>query len=213
MEAAIIRLPEAMVYAGSASDLVALAGGELRGEDAVKAAVARFGVSAAADAVTDGLRKSIEVTDRSQLGGNIAERLDAFKAAADAFAPPTMLSILSGAVNPERLASNANRVFAAANPRAPAAAELRALAARGGLSNDWRFTATATGSAALAGVGLIWLLVIARPRPARDTGETDDGPGSGHPVGSFAYARELLDTGELVQAGRPARGRERGDAG
>jgi hypothetical protein len=99
MEAAIVRLPQAMVYAGEASDLVALSGDEgLRGDDAVKAAVARFGVSAAAEAVTDGLNTSIEFTERSALGGRIAERLDAFKAAAADFAPPNMLNPVAAPV-------------------------------------------------------------------------------------------------------------------
>ena len=43
MDAAIVRLPDAIVYAGRATDLVTLAGGgRSAGEDQVRAAVARF---------------------------------------------------------------------------------------------------------------------------------------------------------------------------
>jgi hypothetical protein len=213
MEAAVIRLPEAMIQAGNASDLVAIAGGKLTGEDAVKAAVARYGVSAAAEAVTEGLRKSVEITTRSELGGNVAERLDAFKAAADDFAPPTMLGILSGGVAPEVLAANANRVFAAANPLAhQLLSELQALLEkrRATLAAHWRFTATAAGSAALLGVAVVWLLGFVRPGLAR---EADDGGKDEDPsIGSFAYAREMLASEELVKVGRAVHTRGRGDA-
>ena len=116
MDAAIIRLPDAMVYAGRAADLVALAGGEaLTGEDQVRAAVARFGVSYDAEQVSVGLTTSVDFTARSELGTNIAERLDAFRAAADAFAPPTMLQELATTVDAATMAANARRVSAAAN--------------------------------------------------------------------------------------------------
>jgi hypothetical protein len=189
-----------------------LAGGaELSGEDAFAAAVARFGVSSAAEAVSDGLTKSVNYTARAALGSNIEERLDTFKAAADGFAPPTMLQDLAATVTAASLAAGANRVFAAANPLAhelleelQALLEVRADA----LAKQWRFTATASGSAALIGVALIWLLAV---RPSRKAAASATGPDDA-PVGSFASARELLDSEELVHVGRAVRTRGRGDA-
>jgi methyl-accepting chemotaxis protein len=115
MDAATTRLPDAVVYAGRAADLVALAGGRpLTGEDQVRAAVARFGVSYDAERVADGLTTSVDFTSRAELGTNIAQRFDAFRAAADAFAPPTMLQDLATTVDAGTMAANARRVSAAA---------------------------------------------------------------------------------------------------
>src|SRR5688572_27898955 len=107
MHAAVVRPPDAMVLAGWQSYLAALADdGTLEGEDAIRAAVARFGVSAAAEQVNSGLSTSVDVTTRSELSGRSTERLDAFKAAADAFAPPTMLVELSGTISAETVSAN-----------------------------------------------------------------------------------------------------------
>lgn len=214
MEAAIKHLPQAMVYAGSASDLAALAlAPDLEGDEAIKAQVARFGVATAAEAVTSGLRTSVEFTERSDLGSNITTRLDAFKAAVADFAPPSAISPEEGPVDTERLAANANRVFAAANPLAHRLlSELEALLEQRGerLAGEWTYTATAAGSAALIAVGLIWLLAAIRPRAGAPAANEhgDEEPS----IGSFAYARELLDSEELVHVGRGVRSRGRGDA-
>ena len=212
MDAAIVRLPDAVVLAGRAADLVALAGGAaLEGEDAVRAAVARFGVSDAAEQVQAGLSKSVEVTDAVRCSAsNITERLDAFKAAADAFAPPTMLSDLAGEVDAATLADNASRVAATANPLAHRLlGELQALLEERAttLDGERRFTAI---SAAAAGVDRARAAVAAAhaappagaPRAGRRRvrATPDD-----LPVGSLAYARDILDAEELVQAGRAAR--------
>jgi len=218
MDAAIVRLPAAMVFAGRASDLVTLAGGKaLEGEDVVRAAVARFGVSAAAEEVNDGLTKSVDFTSRSALGANIAERLDAFRAAADAFAPPTMLAELANTVNAATLAANANRVYAAANPLGHRLlGELQALLEerQAKLAADWRFTAVAGGLVTVIGLVMLWLLATRRTRtgpadsvdvPSRST------PGDDLPVGSLTYARELFEAEELVHVGRAVRTRTRGN--
>ena len=215
MDAAIVRLPDAAVLAGRAADLVALAGGEaLVGEDRVRAAVARFGVSDAAEQVQAGLSKSVEVTSRSLLGVNITERLDAFKAAADAFAPPTMLSDLSGEVDATTLAENASRVSTTANPLAHRLlGELEALLEERAatLDNERQFTVVSTIAAGVIALALMWLLVATRRRPAvKRSDPARAGRADDLPVGSLAYARDILDTDELVHAARPVRPRERG---
>jgi hypothetical protein len=191
MDAAIVRLPDAMVYAGTASDLVALAGGAtLSADDQTKAAVARYGVSAAAESVRDGLNKTIKYTNRAELGTNIESKLDSFTTAAARFAPPTMLQELAGPVDPEALAADANRVFAAANPLAhQLLSELQALldVRAQTLAEQRRFIVVAAAAAVVLELLLIALVVTRRPIVVgRDTW------GDGADVGTLAYARELL---------------------
>jgi hypothetical protein len=166
MDAAIVRLPDAMVLAGRAADLVELAGGgTLKGEDAIRAAVARFGVSTAAELVNSGLSTSVDVTERSELSSRITERLDAFKAAADAFAPPTMLVELSGSINSETVSANARRVYAAANPLAHRLiGELQVLLAQreDDLAAERLLTLVASGLAGLVLLAIGWVLVSRR---------------------------------------------------
>jgi hypothetical protein len=219
MDAAIVRLPDAVVLAGKASDLVTLAGGSaLSGEDAVKAAVARFGVSTAAEQVNAGLTKSVDYTSRAQLGSNIAERLDAFKAAADNFAPPTMLAELANPVDAATLAANARRVSAAASPLAHLLlGELQALLTQRGkdLADQRRFTLIA--AMGFAGLGLIiaWLLVFTRSRLTAPGGTGEITGGHARldrlPLSSLTYPRELLEAEELVHAGQAGKSRKRGD--
>ncbi len=213
MDAAIVRLPDAQVYSSRAADLVSLSGGkELTGEDAVRAAVARFGVSAAAEQVSAGLTQSVEFTSRSSLGGNIAQRLDAFMAAAGAFAPPTMLpQLVDPGADATQLAANARRVSAAAAPLAHLLlSELQALLDQrlADLNGQWRFTATAAGLAGLAGLVMIWVLLVGRPR-----GSYVEGPDPGRDevsLSSVTGAQDLLDSEELVHVGRAVRPRARG---
>ena len=203
MDAAIVRLPDAIVYAGRATDLVTLAGGRtLAGEDQVRAAVARFTVSADAESISSGLNKSVEATARSELGTNIVERLDTFKSAADAFAPPTMLAELSNPVDATSLAASARRVYASATSLAHLLLnELQALllVRAANLDGERRFTAIASAAAAIVGLIMLWFAIAGRPRrsPGRPFGTPDDAG-----VGSLAYARDLLDSGELAPAGR-----------
>jgi hypothetical protein len=220
MDAAITRLPDAMVFAGRAADLVSLAGGvSLTGEDAVRAAVARFDVSSSAEQVSAGLNQSVDVTTRSALGTNIADRLDTFMAAAGAFAPPTMLSQLSGAVtDAATLATNARRVYAAALPLAHLLlSELQALLEQRqqDLASQWRFTATVSAVAALIALVLAWVLLAGgRGRGSHAERRDDDTP-----VTSLTDAQDLLDQprgdDDLVHIGRSVRPRPRGhgDAG
>jgi hypothetical protein len=215
MDAATIRLPDAMVLAGKASDLVVLAGDkELAGDDAIKAAIARHGVADAAEEVSKGLNKSVDATARTQLGANIAQRLDAFRTAVDTFAPPTMLAELAGTVNAAALASAARQVFATALPLSHRLlGELDALLSvrQEGLGNDLRYASVAGTAGAVAFAMLLWLLATGRSRPGRDpaleaalAGESED------PVlGTLTDARTLLDGEELVHVGRAVRPRSR----
>jgi hypothetical protein len=200
MDAAIVRLPHAMVYAGRAADLVALAGatGELTGEDAVRAAVARFNVSSDAEQVRRGLQTSIDFTARSQLGSNIAQRLDTFQAAADAFAPPTMLRELATSVEAAEIADNASRVFTASQQLAHLLlSELQELlAARAdGLAEGQRVTVIATAAAAVLGVAM--LILLALPTRRRGGGPRgDDGGGEVTPTPrGFAVVPGLAGAG------------------
>jgi hypothetical protein len=216
MDAAIVRLPDAMVLAGRAADLVVLAGDrELAGEDAVRAAVARHGVADAAQEVSIGLNKSVEATDRAALGQNIAQRFDAFKAAVDAFAPPTMLEELAGSVDAADLAAGARQVFATALPLSHRLLyELDALLSvrQGRYADAWRFSAGAGAAGGVLAILLTWLLVAGRSRSGRDPAlaaalagesEMDDA------ISSLTDARTLLDREELMHVGRAVRPRSR----
>jgi len=171
MDAALIRLPEAMVYAGRATDLVALAGSQnLSGDDAIRAAVARYRVASAAEEVGTGLNKSVDSTTYADLGTNIARQLDAFRAAVDSFSPPTILPQLAGPVDPTALAAGAHNVFVAALPLSHRLlGELDdLLAAREkAISGERRFETIAAAGGALLGLVLIGVAIV-RPRTRRD---------------------------------------------
>ncbi len=214
MDAATVRLPHAMVYAGRAADLVALAGetGELSGEDAVRAAVARFNVASDAERVTTGLTTSVDFTESSDLGTNIVQRLDAFGAAADAFAPPTMLQELATTVDPSAMAQNASRVFTAATALTHLLLQeledlLAVRAERLGLER--RFTVIACVAAALLGIVMLGLLALPDRQRFRRKGRPVEEPTTGgrgfpalpardEPTGRDAPARrggDLADSG------------------
>jgi hypothetical protein len=217
MEAALVRLPDTVVYAGRTTDLVTLAGGRtLSGEDQVAAGVARFLVAQDAEQVSSGLTKTVDITTKSDLGSNVAERLDTFKAAADAFSPPTMLAELATTVDAATLASNARRVYAAAASLAHLLlSELQALldtrAAK--LQAQQRFTLLSAAIGFIIGLAILWLAVAGRPR--RGPGPRLGANADDHPVGSLAYARDLLEssTGDLTGAGagRGSHARTRGN--
>jgi hypothetical protein len=217
MDAAVIRLPIAVTLAGRASDLSALAlasGKPLQGEDAISAAVARFGVSDAAEQVDAGLTVTVASTSRAELGGNIASSLDTFKDAADAFSPPTMLLELSSTVDASTLAANAHRVSAAATPLAHRLLyELQELldarAAR--LASDLRITILATAVVLLLLLVLAYMVAVGGPRPLPTVDDSTDLPQG--VVAPGAVARHRGDSDDLVGAGRSSRwSREAGDA-
>lgn len=215
MDAAVIQLPIAEVLAGRASDLVALASGRpLQGEDAIRTAVARFGVSDAAEKVDGDLTITVATTDRAELGGNIASSLDTFKDAADAFSPPTMLLELSSTVDASTLAANARRVSAAATPLAHRLLyELQELldarAAR--LATELRLTVVSTALAGLLVLVLAYMLLVGASKPIVPL---QPPPAEAAPWGATpGVPRHRSDSDELVAAGRSGRwSREAGDA-
>jgi hypothetical protein len=168
MDAALVHLPSAMVYAGRASDLVALATGEaLTPEELARAAVARFNVSHDAEQVSIGLDASIDFTARSELGTNIADRLGTFRAAADQFAPPTMLQDLATEVDADSMAANAERVFAqAASLSHLLLGELQELlkTRSGTIGQQRRFILICAIAGAVFVLTVMWLVLVDRLR-------------------------------------------------
>jgi hypothetical protein len=216
MDAAVLQLPVAVVLAGRASDLVALANGRpLQGEDAIRAAVARFGVSDSAEKVDGDLTITVATTERAELGGNIASSLDTFKDVADAFSPPTMLLELSSTVDASTLAANARRVSAAATPLAHRLLyELQELldarAAR--LATELRITAVSTALAGLLLLVLVYLVLVGNSKPVvpSEAPPAEAAPWAG---GGPGVARHRGEPDDLVAAGRSGRwSREAGDA-
>jgi hypothetical protein len=207
MDAAVIQLPIAVTLAGRAADLVALSSGRpLQGEDAIRAAVARFGVSDAAEKTDGDLTITVATTERAELGGNIASSLDTFKDAADAFSPPTMLLELSSTVDASTLAANARRVSGAATPLAHRLLyELQELldarAAR--LATELRLTVLSTAVAGLLVLVLIYMVLVGNTRPVEPTAGAG-GPAQGA-ADPGAVPRHRGDLGELVGAGRSGR--------
>jgi hypothetical protein len=213
MDSALVQLPFAMIQAGQAADVSRLAGGaKLTGEDAVKAAVARHDVAAASERVSDGLNKSVDNTARTVLGANITPQLDAFRAAADVFSPPTMLSQLAGDVDAKTLQDASHQVFAAALPLThKLLGELDAvLALRETSLADSRQSTVwiATGVAALLVVAMLVLLLSrGRGRSRRSLADAGVGP-SAKPVPDVALAA-LSDVRRLMEAEEIASGRSR----
>jgi hypothetical protein len=217
MKAALEQLPIAMINAGRAADLVALTGrgGDLAGETAVQIAVARYGVADAAERVSAGLLKSVDATLSDALGKEITPQLDAFRAAADVFAPSTMLAQLADNVDGRVLAAASHEVFATALPLAhKLLSELdKVLTIRQKALADQRgSTIWAAVAAALVAFVMFWTLVLGRRhQTARDArpGEGAGRPGSvadGLALGTLSDLRRLLDD-DLVGPGTRGKGR------
>jgi hypothetical protein len=170
MVAAVEQLPDAIVNAGRAADLVALAGSsQLQGDDAIRAAVARYSVATDGEQVTAGVNKAVNATTDPELGTSVAQPLDTFRAAVDAFAPPTMLAQLAGAVDAANLAAGAHQVFTAAVPLAHrllySLDDLLA-ARQAGIRGQQQFIERTAGLGGAAWLVLLVLLVAVRRRPA-----------------------------------------------
>jgi hypothetical protein len=202
VDVAIVRLPDAMVYAGRAADLVTLAGGlALTGDDAMRAAVARFGVAHDAEQTSAGLRMSVDNTARAELSTNITSRLDSFLAAVDGFAPPTMLQDLATTLDARTVADGASRVFRASNELAHLLlGELQVLLDTRTNTLQQRNQILVIASVA---TGLVWLVVsvllfapVYRSRRPVATA-TETGVGS-------APRPQRMAAAELVVAGRSA---------
>jgi hypothetical protein len=211
VDTALLRLPQALVSAGRASDIAALAGGRApAGEDAVRVAVARHDVAQLAADVGAGLTKAIDATERSTLGANIAGPLDTFRAAVDDFAPPVVIGALADPVEQRDLTTAAARLRMAALALAAVVLdELDALVHGRSeeLASNRRFMLGDATAMAVAALALLWL-VAARTGPPyrRSTVDTGDGPPPAHTgeteSGDLVDARDLRAFEELVHAGR-----------
>ncbi|MBO0869412.1 MAG: hypothetical protein J2P15_12675, partial [Micromonosporaceae bacterium] len=128
-----------------------------------------YSVATDGEAVTAGVNKAVNATDDSELGISVAQPLDTFRAAVDAFAPPTMLTQLAGAVDAANLATGAHQVFTAAVPLAHrllyALDDLLA-ARQAGIRGQQRFIERTAGVGGAAWLVLLVLLVAVRRRPA-----------------------------------------------
>jgi hypothetical protein len=111
LDTALLRLPEAIVSAGRAADLVLLTGkSTLSGADAIQAAVARHNVAQAAADANTSITQSISATNRSVLGADLAGQLDGFRAAVDEFAPLVILNALAAPIDADSLPPAAGQV-------------------------------------------------------------------------------------------------------
>ncbi|GAA1772193.1 hypothetical protein [Luedemannella helvata] len=224
MKAALEQLPTAIINAGRAADLVYLSGrgGRLSGEAEVQVAVARFGVAQAAEQISAGLNTSVDATERGELGANITPRLDAFRAAANAFAPSTMLAEFAQDVDGAVLAAAAHEVFVSALPLAhKLLTELdEVLALReASLASQGRSTTWSVVLAVVSVFVLAWMLLLGRRRTgvrdtvvARQRTRASLDSTDGLALGSVGDLRRLLDD-DLIETGPRGRGRRgRGDA-
>lgn len=200
MDAALIRLPDAMVQAGRAADLAILAGVDmLAGDDAIRAAVARYGVAADGEAVAAGLNKSVTLTASNQLGGDITQQLDAFRAAVAAFAPPTVLAQSAGPASAADLTAGAAQVFSTGLPLCHKLfSELdKLLAARQvGTKHDQRTLLNSAAGFAAVYLLALFVVVIRRRRPAPGN------PPSGPQAPSTPQAPTLIGAFPLPERGR-----------
>jgi hypothetical protein len=135
---------------------------------------------------------------RSDLGTNIVERLDTFKSAADAFAPPTMLAELSNPVDATTLAPRPPGVRAATSLAHLLLNELQALlqarAAEARQASDG--SPPSRPRPRHRRLIMLWFAIAGRPRAQPRSSVRHTGR---HRVGSLAYARDLLDSGELAR--------------
>jgi hypothetical protein len=113
MDAAVLRLPNILVYSGRAADLTSL-GPKLTNvtqqQRDVRVSVAKHEVSLDSDEISSGLRLAMAATTSSSLGPNITNQLDAFRSAVDAFVPQVNLLDKEDPVDPTTLISNAERL-------------------------------------------------------------------------------------------------------
>ncbi len=220
IDSVLLRLPQAIIQSGRAVDIASLAPDSSTGEDddsedEIRVAVARFDIATISDAVSTGLSKSVAATTRAQFGATISRGLDAFRAAADTFAPPVLLSDLSGTVDLPVLTATAQKVSATALTLSQVLVEeLRGLltARRDEVSSDQRFITITTTIAAAFGVLLLWVLTVNRSRERTDLDENARPEPEEAALASLTSARDLLAAEELVHVGRAVRQRPREDA-
>jgi hypothetical protein len=218
MDAAVNRLPDSIANAGRAADLVGLNDGHaMTSSDELSAAVARSNVANSAAQVSAGLNQSVDFTSNSALGSNVADRLDAFMAAAASFAPPNLLTQSATVADPGALAADAGKVYATAlSLDHYLITQLQNLLAdrESSLNGEWRFTASAAGVAGLIALFMAWLLAAARPRGSHartaGAGESAADRVDGLSMAHLTDAQQLFDQEELINVGRAVRPRARG---
>jgi hypothetical protein len=230
-EVAVLRLPQAMVYAGRAADLLSLAGdGTPRGEDADTVAVARFQVALVSVQVMDGLSKSVKATSDVRLGVTLTPEQDAFQAAVDSFVPPVVVQRLSAPIDGKNIVRAAGLVQESALVLSDAVlGELDALlASRQAEAQHRERMFILVGVGVLAAVPLaVWLLSRPRRRPRLASGRDEDGryradepvprsPGGPAAGSDLVDAREVMVESRFAAAGplspRARLGRRGGDA-
>jgi len=220
MDTSLLRVPDVLVHSGRAADLALLA--EQRPSDAARsrAAVARYQVAMASDAIGAGLSKAMDATSSVSLGPNITGQLDAFRSAVDAYVPPAAL--LQNLDNPTAttLADNAVRLRQQALPLADAAiTELDGLLRdrHDGFTAQRAWAVTSTIFGVLLAVVLMWLLLPAAPAPGPESEvDIDEGGAAsaepGPPEGvdtTYVDPRDLIAVEELLHVGRAVRARKR----
>jgi hypothetical protein len=219
MDVALLRLPQAMVSAGRAADLLSMNGGQPpAGENGDALAVARYQVALLSTQVASGLSKSVKASADPGLGVALTGQQDAFQAAVDAFAPPSVVQQLSAVYNPTGVIRAAGQVQSTGLALSTAAlGQLdRLLAGRqAALLRRQQLTVAGVVGVLVAAVALLWLLVPARSgRPAAGEVEVEvefpaePAEAETEPV-DILDARELLRTEELVHVGRGVRARPR----
>jgi molybdopterin-guanine dinucleotide biosynthesis protein A len=220
MDVALLRLPEAMISAGRAADLLTMAGGQPpQGENAAALAVARYQVALLSTQVASGLAKTVKASVDPGLGVALTAQQDAFQAAVDAFVPPSLVQQLSAAYSPAEVVRAAGQVQSTGLALSSAVlGQLdRLLAGRQAvLVRRQQLIGAGVVGALVAALALFWLLVPSRggrPAAADLEVELEEFPAEhaeaeAEPA-DILDARELLRTEALVHVGRGIRARPR----
>ncbi len=220
MDAALLGLPQAIISAGRAADLLTLAGGHApQGEDAAALAVARYQVALLSTQIASGLSKSVKASADPGVGVALTAQQDAFQTAVDAFVPPSLVQQLSAPYNPAAVVRAAGQVLSTGLALSSAVlGQLdRLLAGRQvALVRHQRLVGAGVVAALVAAFVLFWLLVPGRGGRATaadlevepDEFGAEPAEAEAEPVDTLD-ARELLRTEALVHVGRGVRARPR----
>ncbi|MBT8227600.1 MAG: hypothetical protein HKP61_15005 [Dactylosporangium sp.] len=225
MDAAVLRLPSVLRFAGRASDLANLAdsteapsGGEAARQAETWVSVARYQVSVESDEIATGLRKALDMTESTTLGPNITNQLDTFRTAVDAFVPPVNLLQNLDKVDTLTVTANAERVREAArNLLSVVLTELDSLLrVRAEAQSIRRSQGVGLGALGLILTGfLAWMLSSwAEPRATTRKPEEETNPAARTKSGDVERVTDddlgqSQATEELVHAGRGIRARRR----
>jgi hypothetical protein len=219
MDTSLLRIPDVLVFSGRAADLALLAQQKPSDVARSRAAVARYQVATASDAIGAGLTKAMDSTRSVSLGPNVTGQLDAFRTAVDAYVPPAALLQNMDSPAPDALSANATRVRQQALPLADAAiTELDSLlrSRHDGLATQRAWAVTCAVVGVLLAVVLMWLLLPAAPVATAgsepDSDENREAAEAGPPEGvdtTFVDPHDLIAVEELLHVGRAVRARKR----